>query len=150
MNRRRLLALGAAVALLASVAGTGGFGSVNADRSVRVAVVDDDEAYLGIEGDDASDGTWNVSLTNRLASGATLHVEVAIGDQRATATLDAGESESVTLTGVDCGATATVTAEGMDHSVTIEASREVPCDGTPGTPTPTPTPTGSETTETPS
>jgi len=142
VNRRRLLALGFAAALLASVAGTGGFASVDASRGIEVAVVDDDEAYLGIERGDASDGTWNVTLTNRLGTGEPLDVAVEVGEQTATASsIDSGESETVTLTGVACGDTANVIATAPDGSVTIEASREVSCSGPSGSSSSTATPT---------
>ena len=142
MNRRHLLALGLAVAVLVSVGGTGGFGSTNAGRSVEVAVVDDEAAYLGIAGDDASNGKWNVTVTNRLAAGKTLSAEVEVDGLTATATsIGSGESETLRLSGVDCGDPANVTAMTTDGSVRIEASREVTCSVATGTPTPTATPT---------
>jgi len=130
VNRRRLLALGFAAALLVSVTGSGGFAAASADRSVPVAVVDDDEAYLGIERDDASDGTWNLTLTNRLGTGETLDVAAEVGGQNATATLDPGESETLTFTDVDCDGTANVVATAQDGSITVEAAREVTCSTT--------------------
>jgi hypothetical protein len=49
-RKRRALAVGlAALAVAASVAATGGFSAVTADRGVEVAVAPDGEAFLGIE-----------------------------------------------------------------------------------------------------
>ena len=127
MNRRRLLMLGAAVAVLASVGGTGGFSTANADRGVQVAVVDDEQAYLGIESENVTGETWNVTVTNRFPDGATAEVTVEVGDRTDSTTLGAGASERLTLTGVACGATANLTASAGDGSVAIEASREVTC-----------------------
>lgn len=140
MNRRRVLALGVAVAVLASVGGTGGFGSASVDRGVQVAVVDDEAAYLGIESDDASDGTWNVTVTNRLPGGTTLDVVVEVGERTDATTLRSGESDTLTLAGVDCGVTANLTASATGGGVTIVASRAVSCSGATVSSTPTGTP----------
>ena len=51
MNRRIVL-LSAACAAVLLVAGTGGFSAMSAERTVDVAVVDDDSAYLRIATDD--------------------------------------------------------------------------------------------------
>ena len=51
MNRRIIL-LSAACAAVLLVAGTGGFSAMSAERTVDVAVVDDDSAYLRIANDD--------------------------------------------------------------------------------------------------
>lgn len=139
--------LGVFVAVLVSISGTGGFSSTTAGRSVEVSVVDDDEAYLGIDGDDASNGKWNVTLTNRLSVGDALDTEVDVDGATGSVILYSGESRTLTLTGVDCGDTAHLTAETTDGSVRIEASREVSCSVATGTPTPTATPT-TTTTET--
>lgn len=160
MNRRHLLALGLVAAVLASVGGTGGFGSTNAGRSVEVAVVDDEAAYLGIERHGVNGDTWKVTLTNRLSSGEPLDVTVTVetrtgtpDDRTSTATptstgsvtetvrVEHGSPETITVDGVTCGDTAEVAAETDDGSVVIEATREVTCEESWGTPTATTTAT---------
>ena len=74
VGRRSLVALAAAVLALTLVSGTGGFSSVAADRPVSVAVVDDDEALVGVEADriDRCGGNQRaLTVSNRL--GTDLH-----------------------------------------------------------------------------
>lgn len=65
MNRRKALSLSlAAVAVLTLALGSGAFTSVSAERGVSVAVVGDDEAYVGYNSSDvvATDGEKPVDL----------------------------------------------------------------------------------------
>jgi hypothetical protein len=82
LGRRSLVALAAALLALTLVSGTGGFSSVAADRSVNVAVVDDDEAFVGIEKghiDRCGANQVALTVTNRL--GSDLHtVEATVLD----------------------------------------------------------------------
>jgi len=62
MQRRNLLiGMGSIAAGGAATIGTGAFTSVQADRSVQVAVADDDEAFLSIEGNDTNNGNQYVT-----------------------------------------------------------------------------------------
>ena len=169
MNRRHLLLFGLAAVLLASVGGTGGFSAVDASRGIEVAVVDDDEAYLGIERHGVNGDTWKLTLTNRLSAAEPLEVTVTVDtrtlvadDRTSTATatdtgsvtetvrVEGGSTETVTIGGVACGDTAEITAETDDGSVVIEATRGVTCEASWGTATATAalTPTATPTTET--
>ena len=58
MKRRKRLAVlrMAAAVVAAGIPLTGAFTSVSADRSVSVAVADDDEAFLSLEPSDGSNG----------------------------------------------------------------------------------------------
>ncbi|AXG05986.1 PKD domain-containing protein [Haloplanus rubicundus] len=56
MNRQRLALVVAALTVTATIPMTGAFSSVSADRTVSVAVVGDESAYLGLEPTDAPDG----------------------------------------------------------------------------------------------
>lgn len=51
MNRRRLLKLGGVAAAGSLAIGSGAFTSVSAERSVNIAVTDDDDAYLSLDPD---------------------------------------------------------------------------------------------------
>jgi hypothetical protein len=90
LGRRSLIALAAALLALTLVSGTGGFSSVAADRSVDVAVANDDEALVGIEKshiDRCGANQVALTVTNRL--GSDLHtveatVLAASSDVRAT------------------------------------------------------------------
>jgi hypothetical protein len=164
VNRRHLLLLGLAAVLLASAGGTGGFSAVDASRGIEVAVVDDDEAYLGIEQHGVNGDTWKLTLTNRLSAAEPLEVTVTVDtrtlvadDRTSTATatgtgsvtetvrVGGGSTETVTADGVACGDSAEITAETVDGSVVIEATREVACEASWGTPTATATPTSTPT-----
>lgn len=127
VNRRRLLGIGIAIALLASVSGTGGFSSTVAERGVEVAVVDDDRAYLGIDQAGVNDGTWNVTMTNRLSSGTALDVTVSVAESTESVTLGPGESVRLSFTGVSCSDAVRVVGETDDGSVRIDADRTVTC-----------------------
>jgi hypothetical protein len=133
---RRLLPVALAVLAVASLAlSTGGFSATIADRGVSVAVVDDDQAYLGVdlETTDASNGTANLSVTvaNRFPADTTLTaVEVEAGGETRTplaggATVTTGDATTVRFANVSCGSTVSVTASGDGVAVTL--SRPVEC-----------------------
>lgn len=135
MSRRgRVLAAVAVLAALATVANTAGFTAASADRTMEVAVADDDSAYLGFEAvtTDTADGVTNVtiSVTNRSPTGTTLDtVTVAVADHepvvlRPTGTLEPGETASEQFEDVPCGATVEVTADGDGAEVTLDRSVE--------------------------
>jgi hypothetical protein len=122
MNRR-VLALAALVVVgLSSVTGAGSVSSVSADRDVSVAVVEDREAYLGLEFSNATNGTATLTVSNRISTD-TLAVTVE-GDGEATAsrTLDPGERAAFN---VSCGEEIRVSADAPDAEV--DATRTVDC-----------------------
>jgi len=133
-RRGRVLAAVAVLAALATVANTAGFTAASADRTMEVAVADDDSAYLGFEAvtTDTADGVTNVtiSVTNRSPTGTTLDtVTVAVADHepvvlRPTGTLEPGETASEQFEDVPCGATVEVTADGDGAEVTLDRSVE--------------------------
>lgn len=127
MNRRHLLGLGVAVTVLASISGTGGFSSTVAERGVEVAVVDDERAYLGIDREGVNDGTWNVTVTNRLSDGTALDVTVRVSGKAESVTLRPGASTRLAFDGVSCGDAVRIVGETDDGSVRIEAARTVVC-----------------------
>lgn len=96
------LVLGALVALPA----TGGFGAATADRGVAVAVVDDEDALLGLSWyrlDQCGEQDL-VTIENRFASSLTaIDLEVVATDRLDTAignvpaALDPGEATTVTI-----------------------------------------------------
>ena len=64
VGRRSLVVLAAALLAVTLVSGTGGFSSAAAERSVDVAVAEDDEAFVGVEtGDIGRCGGNQVALT---------------------------------------------------------------------------------------
>jgi hypothetical protein len=87
----------AGLTVLALVPGTGGFGAVATERSVDVAVVDDDRALLGVETtrlDRCGDRQRALVIENRLGTDLhTVEAEVLLGesDVRATVTSTPGE-----------------------------------------------------------
>jgi hypothetical protein len=119
VNRRHLVLVALTLLSLSLVTGAGSVSSVSADRDVSVAVVEDEEAYLGIElGDtDWSNRTRTLEVTNRAS---TRPIEVTASGT--TVTVGPGEAESLT---VSCG-TVDLTATGPD--VAINATRSVDCE----------------------
>ncbi len=93
------------------------FSSVAADRNVDVAVVSDDEAYLGIQRE-CSDNTLQVTVTNRFSAGTTLDVNITInGTSKTIDDLTAGESQSKAFDSFGTNDTATIAASGSGISV---------------------------------
>ncbi len=118
------------VATLAVAVGTGGFSSAAADRSVEVAVVGDDDAYLGFQQFPVTtNGTTNLTVTvsNRFPPGTTLDtVKISVNDKtRYVDLLDSGEDESVSFEFVACDDT--IYVEAVGGSVTVSFSRPVDC-----------------------
>jgi len=73
MNRRKFLAgFGSLAAASATAMGTGAFTSVNAERTVNVAVASDENAFLGLDTLDSSNSDEFVSL-----NGGTLGIDIS-------------------------------------------------------------------------
>ncbi|WP_324663585.1 hypothetical protein [Haloarcula sediminis] len=126
--RRVLFVLCALVAVVGLIAGTGGFTSAEADRSVAVEVVGDDDAYMAL---DYSDETITVdegesvdlsvvAVTNQFTEAVTLAVDYTVEEVSGLST--SGGSESTEL-GVgnetDISTTVTCDAPGEYH-VSVE------------------------------
>ncbi|MEF8780376.1 MAG: hypothetical protein V5A46_06835 [Haloferacaceae archaeon] len=124
----RLSVAFALLGLLLLTFGTAGFSAVSADRGVDVSVVDDSEAYVGIEtvGDEAygDDRVKLLTVTNQFASDMEpLQVSVVDGS-------DAIEENSVKLedgsvgVGEDTNVTAECTMQREEGSVDLEITGE--------------------------
>ena len=115
MKRRHfILLLGGGSAGALSV-GTGAFSSVDAERDMEVSVVEDDEAYLGLEVETRTvtvgQSTDVVEITNRFADTDTLSLNVSVEDtsdtvdevagadsgQKLSLEIGPGESEPVSI-----------------------------------------------------
>jgi hypothetical protein len=134
VSRRGWLVLGAAVVVLATTAGTGAFSTVGAERGVQVAVVDDDNAYLGVviaANATGNDTTANITVTNQFPDGTTLTSITATGPDGTTSltpndgALETGETTSATIQNATCDSTITIHANGPGVQVTID--RPVDC-----------------------
>lgn len=131
MDRRQPVLVAGVVAALVAVSGSAGFTSTAADRGVEVAVVDDDEAFLGVERTtvNETDGTANLSVTvtNRFPAGTTLDtVEVAVDGNTETRTnVGTGVAVTVEFDSVDCDESLTVNAYGTGVEVSLD--RPVDC-----------------------
>ena len=116
---RRLLLVVAVVVAGSLAAPTTGFSSVAADRSVAVAVAPDDSAYLGGPRP-CNTSTVRVGGANRLPTGTTLDVDVAVGGT--TRSIDGrapGESQNRTFESFDADDRITVDASGSGVSVRL-------------------------------
>lgn len=124
----RLSVAFAVLGVLLLVFGTAGFSAMSADRGVDVSVVDDDDAYVGIEtvGDDVYDGDriTLLTVTNQFATDVEgLDVEVvdgsdAIGDETV-------KPEATSLgVGQRTDVTAECTMEDREGSVELEITGE--------------------------
>jgi len=131
MSRHRSLVLAAAVVvLLATVSGTGGFSSAEADRSMDVSIANDDSAFVGFEQTtEETNQTVNltVAVTNQLPSGTTLStVSVTVGSESQDAgPLDTGERNEAEFHDIDCDSSIAVDASAA--SVSVQFSRDVEC-----------------------
>jgi hypothetical protein len=149
MKRRHLILLLGGVSSGAMSVGTGAFSSVEADRGVSVNVVDDEDAYLGLEVENriATVGRRAevVEITNSFAADLSLNVtvdetnevveSVAVGDEgpgdEFALDLAPGESEPVSIT---CGqvesASFTLDFSGETDGASVEKTRtfdEIDC-----------------------
>lgn len=114
---RRLLLVVAVVLAGSLVVPTMGFSSVAADRSIEVAVVPDDSAYLGVQRT-CNNSTVRVGVTNRLPTGTTLDVAVG-GTTEPIDGLAPGESQNRTFDSFDADDRITVDASGSGVSVRL-------------------------------
>jgi hypothetical protein len=151
MNRRvrRLVALAALCVATSLALGVGGYSAVSADRTVDVAVVEDEAAYLGVEvtGFDRCGTQALLELRNQFRGDVILDVTVAVVDADELAvrglhgpgTLDSGESGTVTGNLTPAGGPADdrsitlridATGEGVDATLTrtypVECARSNP------------------------
>lgn len=111
---RLAVALGALAFVLVAV-GTGGYSSMAADRAVSIDVVDDDEAFLGVERavvtDTENSTVVSLAVTNRLSTDVTVDIDhrtgggSAVGVRPETFELSVGETRDVEVS-IDCTATA--------------------------------------------
>lgn len=131
MNRRAWVVIAAGIVVLATTAGTGAVSSMSADRAMNVNVVDDENAYLGVDAEsiETEDGTVvRVTVTNRFPDGTILditvhHAGVTLSPDNHL--LESGETEKVTFEKPDCQENVTIVASG--NGVTVELDREVDC-----------------------
>jgi hypothetical protein len=132
MTRGRYVALAAVLAVGVTLAsGSAGFSSATASRSVEVAVVDDDVAFLGVELADPADGGDGVTVTvaNRFPRGTTLRtVEITVGNGTTRvfdARVESGGAVRARFADAACGDRVRVEAAG--ESVDVRLNRSVAC-----------------------
>jgi len=121
------------VAALAIAIGTGGYTTTSAERSVNVAVADDDHAMLGVEQTvERGNGSANltVTVTNQFATDATpptvtVHVGDRTVDLTASGPLGPGEAATATFENVTCGESIEVEADG--DGADVHLTRTVDC-----------------------
>ncbi|MFP9060843.1 hypothetical protein ACLI4R_09955 [Natrialbaceae archaeon A-chndr2] len=135
MNRTKLVSLVVGlVAVIALVTASGAFSGLEADRSLDVSVVDDDEAYLKIDGVDkqfeAEENTTigTLEITNQFSEPADIEIELEDspdgfdeGDFESDLeqTLDSGDSTEFEANCTASGeVTVTITAETDSAEVT--------------------------------
>lgn len=111
-----LVTIGLAVSI--AVVSTGGVSSVTADRPADITVVDDSDAYLGIEQtttETPNETVGEITVKNQFPTGTTIDGTI---DSGRNATVDGTERQSFEL---EPGESTTVTVE-CERSVTINAS----------------------------
>jgi len=115
------------VALLVAgslAAPTAGFSSAAADRDVEVAVVSDDDAYLGVRSE-CNDDTLQVTVTNRFAPGTAPDVAIAVNGTTETVDgLESGESRSRRFDAF--GADDAISVRASDSGVSVRLARPLP------------------------
>ncbi|PSP39737.1 hypothetical protein BRC66_04740 [Halobacteriales archaeon QH_2_66_30] len=149
MNRRKFL-LGSAAALTGSglLVGTQGSSRVESQRTVRVQVEDDEEAYLGIQYRDVDiscDGRIEITLMNQAKEDFTdihfdynLHGDkISLGTPTKPGSLDLGSSAEIEIPASCCSnstrpegtLTFNITARGANSEIeTEENGREIELD----------------------
>ena len=137
IDRRQVVLVAALLASLALVSNTAAYSSVHADRGVLVQVVDDEDAYLGLQRTttNASNGTadLDVTVSNQFAAGTDLtEVETTVDgtavDLASGGSLAPGETSSHTFANVSCGDAVAIDASGS--GVRVSLNRSVPCSNT--------------------
>jgi hypothetical protein len=117
----RLVAIGLAlVAAVSLTAASGGFSAVTADRSVGVAVVDHEDAYVGVQAAAAKNGT-DVTVTNRYDGDVTVE-RIAGNESVVHPDVRLAPGESATFETDLASDTVTVAVEGSDLRARIDAT----------------------------
>ncbi|MFC7116242.1 hypothetical protein ACFQH2_16605 [Natronoarchaeum sp. GCM10025703] len=100
-NSRLVVGVVALIVALLLITSTGSFSAMTAERPAQVTVVDDPDAYLGVEQEteQADNGsTLNLTVTNQFSGGTDLdEMNVSVGGESQEMSLDAGESETKTF-----------------------------------------------------
>jgi len=124
--RNALLVVALLVAVSLAVSTTG-VSSAAVERDVDVAVVSDDDAYLGVQRG-CADGTLRVTTTNQFPAGTTLNVDVIVnGTERTSSGLTPGESRSAAFDAFEAGDTITIHASGPGVSVHVRRPLPAGC-----------------------
>lgn len=139
MNQRRLLSF-ACVVLAASslVLGSTGFSSVNAERNVEIAVVEQADSYVGVVAcaksteTDSNSNPVHVWVTNRYTNELT--VERIVGDDSnqyvppsSQSTISPGQERRFEANFASETATVHVTAAGLDAEITAPVQSKQSC-----------------------
>ncbi|MFC7096471.1 hypothetical protein [Halobaculum marinum] len=142
MARRTLKLVLLAVVVTGLSVGSAGFGSVAADRTVNVAVVDDEHAYVGVvacekgnDGPGSGTAPVRVRVTNRYSTTLTVdRITSADADRTDGVHVDegsvnVGNREAFDVVFEDDVATVTVavTADGFDATITNSVATKADC-----------------------
>lgn len=154
MGHLKLASVVLAFAAVSLAVGTGAFSAASADRGVEVAVVDDEQAMLGIDGGPHAFRNGNevrelLTVTNRFSESVTVTIEIdepggkspkLMSGGARTVALSPGDSHTIDPK-IQCSSTGgtalprsetwnvSVTAEGDSVHVDTEAELEVVCTG---------------------
>lgn len=137
MTTRRIVGLAVVAVLATSIAlGSGGFSSVGAERTVEVAVVEPENAYIGVAAcakttNESNGDPVHVWVTNRYSEPIT--VASLVGDDsetyepNANPTLTPGESERYEANFATEQVTVHVAGNGLEATVTVRVQSKSAC-----------------------
>jgi hypothetical protein len=138
VSRRSLLLVALTLVGLSVVTGVGGVSSVSADRTVSIAVAEDEEALLGVEFGAVAGGTRTLAVSNRISREPLV---VTVEDSVASHSRTVRPGETVEF-GVRCGDEVRISA--VAPSASVDATRSVDCPAGSGADRRSPTERGNE------
>lgn len=127
-NSRLVAGVVALIVALLLITSTGSFSAMTAERPAQVTVVDDPDAYLGVEQETEqadNESTLNLTVTNQFSGGTDLdEMNVSVGEQSQEMSLDAGESKTLEFQSVECDDPITIEASGSGVEVSLDRTVE--------------------------
>lgn len=127
IRRNELLLVGVAMAVALALVGTSGMSVMTSERSVEVAVVDDNEAALGIDQTTTETGnetTVDMNISNQFAGDTTLNTVIVQvdGEEEDVGPLSPGDFE--TVESIECDTDVTIDASGPGIDVSLMRTAE--------------------------
>jgi hypothetical protein len=126
VDRQTVLAVAVLAAVVLLLLEGSAFGSVSANRDLRVDVAPDSEAYFGIESGCDGDGDLNVKATNRISE-TPLEVTLSVnGTSKSISDLGFGETATRTFAANASAPDDRIAVRATASTVAVQLTRPVP------------------------